>query len=126
MADWSADLAALKELLLSLRQADLQNAADKFTGQREAVLKAEAASEKRFDGVNEFRATLADQQRTLMPRAESELRMNAQDRQIDDMMVRLAAIQSRSRGFAGGWGVAVGVIGLIGAVVAIVLNLRRP
>jgi transglutaminase/protease-like cytokinesis protein 3 len=37
-----------------------------------AVSKAEAASEKRFDSVNEFRATLADQQRSLMPRMETE------------------------------------------------------
>lgn len=36
-----------------------------------AVSKAEIAYDKRFDGVNEFRETLADQQRTLMPRAES-------------------------------------------------------
>jgi len=38
-----------------------------------AVTKAEEASTNRFDAVNEFRATLADQQRTLMPRAEAEV-----------------------------------------------------
>jgi hypothetical protein len=40
---------------------------------KEAVTKAEIASEKRFDNVNEFRGTLADQQRTLMPRSEADL-----------------------------------------------------
>jgi len=44
---------------------------------KEAVVKAEVASEKRFEGVNEFRSTLADQQRTLIPRVEAELRLNA-------------------------------------------------
>lgn len=38
-----------------------------------AVAKAEAAADKRFDSVNEFRATFADQQRTYMPRGEVEL-----------------------------------------------------
>ena len=35
-----------------------------------AVTKAELATEKRFEGVNEFRATLADQAAMLLPRAE--------------------------------------------------------
>ena len=35
-----------------------------------AVGKAESATERRFEGVNEFRQTLADQASLLMPRAE--------------------------------------------------------
>jgi hypothetical protein len=50
---------------------------------KEAVIKAEGASEKRFDSVNEFRATLADQQRTLMPRAEVELLYKTLSDKID-------------------------------------------
>jgi TolA-binding protein len=49
---------------------------------KEAVAKAEAASEKRFEGVNEFRGTLSDQQRTLMPRAEAEMRMGQMEGRI--------------------------------------------
>src|SRR5687768_2375402 len=41
-----------------------------------AVTKAETAYDKRFEAVNEFRGTLSDQQRTLMPRAEAELRLD--------------------------------------------------
>jgi hypothetical protein len=37
-----------------------------------AVTKAEIATEKRFEGVNEFRATLADQAARLMPREEAQ------------------------------------------------------
>lgn len=48
-----------------------------------AVLKAEIAAEKRFDGVNEFRQTLADQQRTLMPRSEVEVINKAMTDKID-------------------------------------------
>jgi hypothetical protein len=37
-----------------------------------ALEKADKATEKRFDGVNEFRAVLTDQQRTFLTRAEFE------------------------------------------------------
>lgn len=53
---------------------------------KEAVAKAEAASEKRFEGVNEFRATLSDQQRTLMPRSEAEIRMTAIEKQVEQLI----------------------------------------
>ncbi len=36
-----------------------------------AVSKAEVSTDKRFESVNEFRATLADQQSTFMPRPEA-------------------------------------------------------
>lgn len=38
---------------------------------KEAVVKAEAASEKRFDSVNEFRNTLKDQTATFITRGEA-------------------------------------------------------
>ncbi len=37
---------------------------------KEAVTKAEIATEKRFEGVNEFRSALSDQSATLLPRNE--------------------------------------------------------
>lgn len=58
-----------------LAQEKAVNAA--LTAAKEAVLKAEVAAEKRFESVNEFRATLADQQRSLMPRNEAEIKFNA-------------------------------------------------
>ncbi len=41
---------------------------ERFASSDKAILKAEEAAEKRFDGVNEFRAQLGDQQRTLIPK----------------------------------------------------------
>ncbi len=40
-----------------------------------AVTKAEIATEKRFEGVNEFRQTLADQAARLMPREEAQSKL---------------------------------------------------
>lgn len=87
-----------------------------------AVAKAEAASEKRFDSVNEFRGTLADQQRTLMPRAEVELTIQAMQTQIDAVQGRLAEGRGRSQGGREVWGYIVGVAGLVAAGLSYVLH----
>lgn len=68
-----------------------------------AIAKAEAATEKRFEGVNEFRGQLADQARTFIPRAESISRHERTAEQIE-ALVRADAdmrdrLQSQSLGF---------------------------
>ena len=59
-----------------------------------AVTKAETATEKRFDGVNEFRQTLSDQAREFMPRKEME-------GIIGTMMSRLVAVERFASAGAG-------------------------
>jgi hypothetical protein len=82
---------------------------------KEAVAKAETASEKRFEGVNEFRATLSDQQRTLMPRAESELRFNAAETRIAKIEQALGERRAQNTGARESWGLIVGaILALIG------------
>lgn len=63
-----------------------------------AVAKAEMAADKRFEQVNEFRATLADQQRTLMPRAEVEVLMRAITEKIDLSLATVNSIIAERRG----------------------------
>lgn len=84
-----------------------------------AVSKAETAAEKRFDSVNEFRNTLDDQQRTLMPRKESEIRFEA----IEDKMNLLITNQNLKAGERSGmselWGYIIGAIGIIFGIATI-------
>jgi len=98
---------------------------------KEAVNKAEIANEKRFDGVNEFRATLADQQRLLIPRQEVDViikglegKLTIANTQIADLSTRFIALSSGSTGQAAGtkegWGWAVGIVGLVLAVLSVV------
>ncbi len=102
--------------------------------QTQAVIKAEVANEKRFDSVNEFRSTLSDQQRLLIPRAEVEVIIRALsdkiDRNVDglrDLNNRVAMLQAESggerHGMQSGWGYAAGVVGMIVAAVTIVISL---
>jgi hypothetical protein len=84
-----------------------------------AVNKAEAAAEKRFEGVNEFRETLADQQRNLMPRAEVELQNKAINNQLSELKVRVASIEDKKAGSKEGIGIIIGVAGFIFGLVAL-------
>lgn len=78
---------------------------------KEAVLKAENASDKRFEGVNEFRATLADQQRTLMPRAEAELLVKGLETRLTKLETVGGERRAQSVGGREMWAWIVGVLG---------------
>jgi len=71
------ELAAVREqlraetTLTAERFASLDRALNAaLNAQKEAVLKSEAANEKRFEGVNEFRGQLKDQAATFITRSE--------------------------------------------------------
>ena len=92
---------------------------------QEAVSKAETATEKRFEGVNEFRSSLSDLTATMMPRAESTARWSALAERVDKLEKAFAADSGRNKGLSDGWGYVVGAIGAIGAVVAIILAFNN-
>lgn len=63
-----------------------------------AIQKAEVASEKRFDSVNEFRAQLADQGQTFMPREVADAINNEQSKRIEALELRIASGRARDDG----------------------------
>ena len=82
-----------------------------------AVAKAETATEKRFEGVNEFRAQLADQARELMPRSETE----ALFAQVVERITNLEKKSDIAAGSRIGSSAAIGlVISLVITVIAVV------
>lgn len=86
-----------------------------------AVTKAEVAAEKRFESVNEFRASLADQQRTLMPRSEAEILFKALTEKIDFTTQKITASEGQKTGMKDVWAYLVGGIGSVVGVVSIIL-----
>jgi hypothetical protein len=85
-----------------------------------AVTKAEAASEKRFESVNEFRNTLSDQARTFIPRAEADLRMGTIESQLQALTSGNIERRGQEKGaqtlwawIAAGIGVGFGLISLL-------------
>lgn len=109
-------LAAQKSAIDAALAAQKSAIEAALTAQERAVLKAENATEKRFEGVNEFRGQLADMIRTLMPRAESELRFGSLDKTVSDINTSVTAHHSEERGGSKG-------IYLVGMVFSIIIAI---
>jgi len=67
----------------------------RFQAQEKAIDKSDAASEKRFEAVNEFRNTLSDQTKTFMPRLEAETRTHANAEKIDALASRMDKMETQ-------------------------------
>lgn len=65
---------------------------------KEAVVKAETANEKRFDAVNEFRQTLADQTSTFLPRPEYNALHTQLEQRVDTNTKQLDELRGRGSG----------------------------
>ena len=93
-----------------------------MTAEQRAVAKAEAASEKRFESVNEFRQTLTDQAATFMPRSEAQVLNQALAEKVDLQAARLDKLEGRSAGIGWTGALIVGGIGILGTII-IIANL---
>lgn len=91
---------------------------------KEAVTKAEAATERRFESVNEFRQTLSDQAGTFISRVEFEALREANAERIRELTARLDRTEGRATGFSTGWGFLVGAVGVAAAVIAVAIKLQ--
>ncbi len=94
-----------------------------------AVAKAENATEKRFESVNEFRATLDNQQRTLIPRAEVDVLVRGLNEKIGNLTKLMDGLQAERIGVKGGYGYAVGIIGFVLTLFSLgllVLKVLKP
>lgn len=89
-----------------------------LTSAERAVTKSENAAERRFDSVNEFRSTLSDQARLLMPRAESEQTIRALSDKVDMLVARMNQNDDRGRGMGQVWSWIVGAAGILAIIVS--------
>lgn len=95
-----------------------------------ALIKAETATEKRFDSVNEFRGTLADQATRLLPRAEYDVQHRALEQKVEINENRISALQreisgilARGGGLKDAWGYIVAFVGMV--IAALTLYFRH-
>jgi len=103
---------------------------------KEAVLKAEAAAERRFESINEFRQALSDQATQFIPRIEAVQRTEQNSEKITNLEKRmteaLTQINSRldlnagkSTGMNAIWGYIAGAIGIVTALVSMAVMVTR-
>jgi UDP-N-acetylglucosamine transferase subunit ALG13 len=100
----------------------IQATAQALAASDRAVSKAETASEKRFDAVNEFRATLADQQRNLMPRLEVEIVTKGMNERIEKVENAIILQAGKGQGMSYLWGYIVGVVGVLIAIISLLIK----
>jgi hypothetical protein len=89
-----------------------------LTSSEKAVNKADAATEKRFDGVNEFRETLKDQAATFITRAELNATVGAMEKDISSLR------ESRSE-TSGSDRTAIYILGVLLVLAQIVLHFWK-
>ena len=123
-AYFDAQIRALTTLLEERHRAQAQAVSAALLSAEKAVGKAETAAEKRFDAVNEFRAQLADQASTFMPRAESEARASALAEKVDALDKRLDKAEGRGAGLSAGWIYLLGAVAALGTVLSFYLAVR--
>lgn len=116
-----AQQEAIQAALLAQKEA--VNAA--LVAADRAVIKAELAAEKRFEAVNEFRATLADQAATLMPRAEAEARIGAMAEKLSEISDRVNRSEGNGTGLASAGSILVAVLGVAFGAAGIALALLK-
>jgi hypothetical protein len=93
-----------------------------MTAARDAVTKAETATERRFESVNEFRSQLSDQARTFLPRPEYETRHESLISRIVEMERRMERAEGRGLGSAQMVSYVVAAISIAIAVAALVIR----
>ncbi len=77
------EIAALRNLMHAELRAERDLSNEVKGAMQQAVNKAEGAAEKRLDAMNEFRASLSDQNRTFMPRSETDAKLDSINRSLD-------------------------------------------
>jgi hypothetical protein len=104
------------------RFADLETALRAaLAASEKAIGKAESATEKRFEAVNEFRGTLSDQASQFMTRTEATALTDRNTERIQELADRVNRSEGRGTGVSASWGYLVGAAGLVATVIAIVV-----
>ena len=116
--DWSID--ALREYFERILKESDRRYEQRFEDQKEAIVKAEEATERRFEGVNEFRQTLSDQAATFVSRTEVLQQYRAINDKVDLVTSRMDRLDGRSGGYTATWGYLIGAVVMVGGLITII------
>ena|ERR1700691_1051750 len=94
-----------------------ENVKDALAAADRATTKAETASDKRFEGVNEFRKSLDDNNRLQMPRLEAEALVKGLRERIEKLETLKDNNAGRAKGVTDSWAVIIAVAAVIGNMI---------
>lgn len=114
------NMVSLKEYVEVVAHALEKNFNSRLEQMDRAVTKAENATEKRFEGVNEFRGALQDLTRTFMPRKEIESMFSSLIEKTDSNTKELEKTKNIKQGGNVVWAYVLSGVSLMAALVALV------
>lgn len=86
-----------------------------------AVSKAETATEKRFESVDEFRQTLSDQTKSLVSKVEFDAVRDISAVRIADLASRLDKTEGKAVGLNAGWVYLIGGLSVAATLASLVV-----
>ena len=105
------------------RKAEIEQA---IAAMKEAVIKAENSTEKRFEAVNEFRNQMGDMQASLVRKTEVDIRFDALENKLETAVRNLSASDFRRGGRDNALYLGIGVLAWLAAMaIPIVLHFMR-
>lgn len=120
-----AEVAALDRYLNARIDSQAEKVALALAASDRAINKAETAYDKRFESVNEFRLTLSDQTKTLVPRTEFDQLAKSLTEKIDDLKNIEALTAGRSAGIRLTTGALFAGLAALATVLTIVFMLLQ-
>jgi small-conductance mechanosensitive channel len=116
-------ILSLKEYLESVIKTHDEKNTLQFQAMQTAVTKAEAATEKRFEGVNEFRGQLSDQSRTLMPRSEYEANHQNLLARVEQLDKQIEKSENLKQGGNQIWILIIGIVGFAIGMISFAIDI---
>lgn len=89
-----------------------------IAAQDKAITKAEIATDKRLEGLNELRRIVNDTQALLMPREEAYARLQALADKIEVLTSRVNISEGNKSGMKDSWGYLAGAVGIAAAIIS--------
>jgi CHASE3 domain sensor protein len=106
------------------RFADLEKSLTvALAASEKAILKAESATERRFEAVNEFRSTLSDQATQFVTSAENDATILRISDRLEELANRVNRAEGRGIGLNAGWVYLLAGIAALGTIVSIYLAM---
>jgi hypothetical protein len=115
-----AAFEAQKDAVTAAMQAQKEAGNAALAAQEAAVAKAETAAEKRFEGADKHRLEQAEQQRTLMPRAEAESRLAALAEKVGVLESFRTEALSKGVGAKESYGWIIGIVGFVLTILSLI------
>lgn len=112
----SQQFAAQEKAVAAALAATQKETAFALSVAKEATSKSEVAYDKRFEGVNEFRGTLRDQQQTLLPRVEADIRFQSVQARLSVLETANSQAAGRAEGVNWLSGFLIALGGAVGGV----------